>query len=457
MMDDNFKFNNILSEVIWIHKNKFKDSNQMFVSFLNKRNLKFIEAFDVPSGIAKIKEIKFKCIYVIVSGSMFSDFIKLFKQNINQISCIPVITIFTMEKSKYEKVEYVNHPFFNPGGIHILYEELILNFIKFDSIISKKIEKNIISPEFNNQCFNFEKIDSIPKLYFPFIYSQFIEEVNDNEIFEFNKNILKYDNNEITNLIYPLTFLNKIPIEILVKFWLRIYTLETDFYSNMNCKLMKLKGNEFYTYIKLMYLALNKKILKNRCDICLYRGDILNNNELNMIINKISSNSIKDKLIYSRKFLSFSASQNIAEDFLRNKYHEQINSINYILFKIEQFNGNIEDAKCYNIDMSYYTNFKSEDEYLFLPYSPFILNGIEKFNLSIDVNLTITINLINLYYIGTYKCIIQESMKNISSLDDLSFELLEKYFLEEIKKYKIFENEKNIWEKLKNIIKKNDF
>ena len=42
----------------------------------------------------------------------------------------------------------------------------------------------------------------------------------------------------------------------------------------MNCKLMKLKGNDFYTYIKLIYLALNKKIVQNRCDICLYRGDI---------------------------------------------------------------------------------------------------------------------------------------------------------------------------------------
>ena len=47
-------------------------------------------------------------------------------------------------------------------------------------------------------------------------------------------------------------------------------------------------------------------------------------------------------------------------------------------------------------------------------------------------------------------------MKNISSLDDLSFDLLEKYFLDEIQKYKIFENEENIWERIKYLIKKND-
>ena len=64
--------------------------------------------------------------------------------------------------------------------------------------------------------------------------------------------------------------------------------------------------------------------------------------------------------------------------------------------------------------------------------------------------------MINLCYIGTYKNIIQTSMKNISSLDDLSFDLLEKYFLDEIKKYRIFENETNIWDKIKNIIKENN-
>jgi hypothetical protein len=453
---DDYKFSNILSEVIWIHRNMFKDLNQEFISFLNKRNLKFTEAFDVCSGIEIIKTFKFKYIYIIVSGSMFSDFVQEFKKNLIHISCIPVITIFTLNKEKYEKEEYGNHPFFNPGGIHVLYSELIQTFLKFDSLISKTFEKNQITPIYNNECINFEKIDSIPKLYFPFIYSKLIEDLEDNKILEFNKNILKYGNEKITNLIYPLIFLKKIPIEILVKYWLRIYTLETEFYSNMNCKLMKLQGKEYYTYIRLIYLSLNKKIVNNRCDICLFRGDILNNNELNTIVNKSISDSIKDKLIYSRKFLSFSSSQKIAENFIKNKYYEKKDSINYVLFKIEPFNGNIEDAKCYNINMKYYSEFQNEDEYLFLPYSPFILHDTEKFNLEINKDTIIKINLINLCYIGTNKNIIQTSMKNISLLDDFSFELLEKYFLDEIKKYKIFEDERNIWEKIKIIIKENN-
>ena len=454
--NNKFKFSNILCKVLWIHTNKFKDSNQIIMSFLTKRNLEFKEVFDVCSGIEEIKRVKFQCIYVIISGRMFTEFIQLFKENLSQIVCIPIITIFTLNRERCKKYEFANHPFYNPGGIHAQYSELIDTFIKFDSIVKTKIEKNTITLVYNNECFNFEKIDSIPKLYFPFIYSKLIEKIDEEEIYDFNKNILKYDNKKISELIYPLTFLKQIPVEILVKFWLRIYTLETDFYSNMNCKLMKLKGKEFYTYIKLMYFSLNNKILKNRCDIFLYRGDILSNDELESIIDKSRSDSIKDKLIYGRKFLSFSSSKDVAEVFITNKYKKKKDLINYVLFQIEPFKGSIDDAKCYNIDMKYYSIYEQEEEYLFLPYSPFILKSAEKYSLNINDDSNIIINVINLSYIGTYQDIIKISMKNISSLDDLSFGLLEKHFLEEIKKYKIFENEEKIWEKIKIIIKQND-
>ena len=331
---NNFQFSNILSEVLWIHKNLLKEDNNIFIQYLTTKNLKFKEVFDVYSGIEVLKSIKFKCLYVIISGSMFTEFIKIFKENLNQIVCIPIITIFTLDRKKCQKYENVNHPFYNSGGIHVQYHELIQTFIKFDSIIKIKIEKNIFKPKFTNDCFNFEKIDSIPKLYFPFIYSKLIEKIDDKEIYEFNKNILKYDDEKISKLIYPLTFLNKIPVEILVKFWLRIYTLETDFYGSMNCKMMKLKGKEFNIFIKLIYFSLNNKLLKNRCDIIFYRGDILNNDELISIINKTNSDSIKDKLIYSRRFLSFSSSKEVSENFIKNKYYKFKNSINYVQFQI---------------------------------------------------------------------------------------------------------------------------
>ena len=451
----NFKFSNILCNVLWIHPNKFKNSNHIFKSIMKERDLKFKEASDPSSGIEELKKVKFKCIYIIVSGSMFQEFIQKFQENLSQITCIPIITIFTLHKESCEKYQYANHPFYNSGGIHTQYDELIQTFLKFDSIVTKEIEANTISPVYTNECFNFEKIDSIPKLYFPFIYSKFIKKINDDDILEFHKNILKYDDENIKKLIYPLVNLSEIPIEILVKFWLRIYTLETGFYSNMNCKLMKLKGKEFNSFIKLIYFALNEIFIKNRCDICLYRGDIMSNEELNTIIDKSKSDSIKDKLIYSRKFLSFSSSKEIAEIFISEKYKQKYNNINYILFKINPYKGKIDEAKCYNIEMKNYSLLQYEEEYLFLPYSPFILDSVEKYNIkSKDSN--ICVNLINLSYIGTYKDIIKTSMKNISSLDDLSFSLLEKYFIEETKKYKLFDEEENIWEKVKVLIKQNE-
>ena len=68
----------------------------------------------------------------------------------------------------------------------------------------------------------------------------------------------------------------------------------------------------------------------------------------------------------------------------------------------------------------------------------------------------ISVNLINLSYIGNVKDIIKTSMQNISNLDELSFSLLEKYFMDEIKKYKIFDEEEKIWEKIKILIKNNE-
>ena len=181
----------------------------------------------------------------------------------------------------------------------------------------------------------------------------------------------------------------------------------------------------------------------------------MSNEELNTIIDKSKSDSIKDKLIYSRKFLSFSSSKKIAEIFISEKYKQKYKNINYILFKINPYKGKIDEAKCYNIEMKNYSSLQYEEEYLFLPYSPFILDSIEKYNIkSKDSN--ICVNLINLSYIGTYKDIIKTSMKNISSLDDLSFSLLEKYFIEETKKYKLFDEEENIWEKVKVLIKQNE-
>ena len=61
----------------------------------------------------------------------------------------------------------------------------------------------------------------------------------------------------------------------------------------------------------------------------------MNNEELKTIIDKSESDSIKDKLIYSRKFLSFSSSKNVAERFIQYKYG--MSGINFILFKINPY------------------------------------------------------------------------------------------------------------------------
>ena len=48
-----------------------------------------------------------------------------------------------------------------------------------------------------------------------------------------------------------------IPCEILIKYWLRAYTSDSKFYKKMNDYLIRKLGNDYDTYIKVVYNALN--------------------------------------------------------------------------------------------------------------------------------------------------------------------------------------------------------
>ena len=77
---------------------------------------------------------------------MFREFIQKFQENLSQITCIPIITIFTLHKESCEKYQYANHPFYNSGGIHTQYDELIQTFLKlFNSNEGNRSKYNITS------------------------------------------------------------------------------------------------------------------------------------------------------------------------------------------------------------------------------------------------------------------------------------------------------------------------
>ena len=116
--------------------------------------------------------------------------------------------------------------------------------------------------EYNDLTFDI--IDNIAQLIIPNYYYYFLEDVNYTEIFYFNsylKKILsppteeeikefeKADNNKLIQLhgnelaqkLLNQIELKKLPKEIIIKYWLRIYTMESEFYYILNESLRKKK------------------------------------------------------------------------------------------------------------------------------------------------------------------------------------------------------------------------
>ena len=81
-------------------------------------------------------------------------------------------------------------------------------------------------------------------------------------------------------LITQLLLNINIPCEILVKYWLRAYTLESNFYKKMNDYLKRKLGNDYDTYIKVVYNALHINSIVPSEEKILYLGAKINIKEI---------------------------------------------------------------------------------------------------------------------------------------------------------------------------------
>ena len=136
--------------LIWIDENHYKhNDDQKYSDYFKDFDKKVFTYCD--RGIEAIKEILFDYCYVIVSGKLFQEFIFKIKNEINNLKCIPIIIIFTSKslKEKFlnktydpyikpETYEYIEHSFFNYGGIH----NTIVDVNKFIINFEKKIKNN---------------------------------------------------------------------------------------------------------------------------------------------------------------------------------------------------------------------------------------------------------------------------------------------------------------------------
>jgi len=314
----------INNTIIWIDSKVGNWENKLYLKELNNdielSKYKKYCFTNVEDGFNHILSIEFEAVFVIVSGSFYSQYYNKLLSSINLLKCLPITIIFTSFlfenkiKNKMpniglteEELNSISHPFYNLGGVHSLFSPCF-NFI-FD--FHSKLKTVFNKKEYNSNyegCLTFEPISEITQLLMPSMIQSIIQKdtITENEIYNFIKFILeKHGDEQIVNLIHPELYIKKIPLEILSKFWARLYTLNSSFYREVNIMLMKKQGGLYSTFVKMMYAGLKIKSLKCSEEPILYRGTIMQKKEIDNVIKSFKEKKnygLPKIIVYSRCF-----------------------------------------------------------------------------------------------------------------------------------------------------------
>ena len=135
--------------VIWIDEDVYNPQNTNYRKELESIGFHRIKCFNnIKDSINGLKAIKFEETYIIVSGRFFIQFIKELKANLINIYIIPKIIIFTFYKENLltqENSKYINHPFYNLGGIEITFF-FVIKFLTNKTMTKiERLELNIVN------------------------------------------------------------------------------------------------------------------------------------------------------------------------------------------------------------------------------------------------------------------------------------------------------------------------
>ena len=413
--DDFMNITNIHEEInssgeekiyIWIDPEINSIQNKNHYNYLtNSKKIKILKFDNIEESYKVInkKENTFKEIIIILSGKLIYNFIHFLKKNIKSIYFSPTILIFT---NKIELVTaqlkmnnmYYNNDLFDPRLIFTNPSE-ILDFINGNNI-----------QEEND--FTFDIIECAEQLIIPNYYSYILEDTYQYEIEYFNSYLIRnFPLNEKNKDIHML--INQIkdkvlPKEILIRYWIRIYTLQSDFYGTLN-RALRSKNSKalfYYPFIKLCYEELREGFL-NSSSKKLYRCSKISIKEFEEINKKIKykDNNIEieipNVIVFSRCFQSFSTDKRRAKRFAKSSDGNTY-SILYIIEEME----NIDDIKykISNADIKDFSNLTTEKEILVFPFTCFeIVKIIETSENKIDYE-------IHLKYLGNYSHYIEKNI-----------------------------------------------
>ena len=376
------------------------DKDKKILEELNKlgcTNIEHIKSINI--SIEKIKENKFQEIRIIINEKLYSKFIEKFYMNLTEFFSIPKIVIFTENEELFlnKNKDITKNKIFK-------FTEMKTSFVD----LKKFINDGILNQKFEIEkepSLTFKHVERHYELALHLFYKVLIQLTDIENINKFTKKI--YDdynekNYEIKKLLGPIQSMKYIPIELLAKYYTRAYTLNSDFYKDMNYYLRtktkeKETENIYLPYIKLLYESLKLKTFPLVKETELYRGSLLSKDEVEKIKNEYNNKTgdLPGMVLFSKTFLSFSKDKNVVLDYFLNAINTDDNlaKVLFILKRKEEdtdYNYNLAT----HADIEKISYFPNEKEVLFFPFSSFEISGVELKNLNDE--LTYEINLTNL-------------------------------------------------------------
>lgn len=304
----------IINKLIWIDAKVNNSENKGYRDKLIKNYNLNIEVYETAKGgINALSKIQFESIFVITSGNIYPEFFNYMKNEYTELRVIPFSIIFTSSKNKFLKKhkkdeigKLYNKTFFNRGGVVDNFNEVELFINEIYSGLDNFQTKNKYKGQFTKNYSGLIVFESIldelplPSFYRDIYYNHHIDFSELNNFTKFF--LINFCTPNIEKLLKPLILFKEVPEVIISKYWARIYTHESPFYSVMNKDLMKGLYKEYEIYIKLLYKGLSCDSYQAKFNSTLTRGTKLELSE----INYLKSIAGKEQIIVNKSFLSFS-------------------------------------------------------------------------------------------------------------------------------------------------------
>ena len=383
--------------IIWMDPEIKNSENSTYQKKMKNFKDSKLFAFDnVYDGLKIILAIEFQKTYIIVNSTLSKKLLIFLENNIDKLKIIPELIIFTRNKYNiiFEEFKKLKYTFFDSNFVYDSFKQLIDKIELRTIYYGRSFQKGHFIP--CKEIFTFEHINSINDLIFPIKFRKYVEFPSDYDIMNFNQFLIdKFSNDNINYLINQLFMIKRIPKPTLIKYWIRAYTLQSRFYSEMNQYLLHKYGADYDIYIRVLYYGLENDYIPYYIDSPLYRGAIISTKEIEELQTNKKKSSLPSYICFSKSFLSTSLDYKVALKFMVRKSLES--NQNYVLYEIEK--GNYIDHK--NASNSYiqeFSYFKNEKEILFFPFSSFEVGEINALEYK-----TKKYYHIKLYYLGKYE------------------------------------------------------